>query len=507
MTGESLRVALQLKSVIDQHAAVDITDSRGMIVDVNDKFCALFQFSRGDLVGNTYSVMNSGHHPPEFFKVMWSKIASGAVWRGNIKNRAKDGSPRWVDTTIVPLSGSDGDPPRYLAIRTDITERKNAQRVLKDREEQLRLALKGANAAAWQWNIETGEATWSPETYVLHGLDPELDSFLLLRMARKRSSGGSRESRRQRVRCAAERRAGLQLGISCLSANRRGPLALGAGDRRAVFRGRSPSHVRNQSRHHRAEERRHHPAGERGRPAAKPGAPAPRRRRGATDVCGVRLPGELRGGGGKLCEGHGLRALARGRRARSDGCARPPRQACGARGSQARSGEDRRGALGQVPDRRSRVPRHRRRRRSPVDQKRRAVGHRGERSAAAHFRHQPRRDPAGRGAGSPAQGHGKSRRDPVEHSGRILRARCELADHLLQRARGKAARVAACRGCRSPAVRSLPGSPGKYGPRSLQTGHGRAGAPRVRGHGAGPEPLDLLLGLSHARGRVLGLFP
>ena len=144
-----------------------------MIVDVNDKFCALFQFSRGELVGNTYSVMNSGHHPPEFFKVMWSKIASGAVWRGNIKNRAKDGSPRWVDTTIVPLSGSDGDPPRYLAIRTDITERKNAQRVLKDREEQLRLALKGANAAAWQWNIETGEATWSPETYVLHGLDPD----------------------------------------------------------------------------------------------------------------------------------------------------------------------------------------------------------------------------------------------------------------------------------------------------------------------------------------------
>ena len=110
---------------------------------------------------------------PEFFKQMWDMIATGAIWRGEIKNCAKDGSFCWVDTSIVPLLGDDGRPRQHVAIRTDITARKRAEEALRHNEEQMRLALKGANAAAWRWNIETGEAAWSPEVYVLHGRDPE----------------------------------------------------------------------------------------------------------------------------------------------------------------------------------------------------------------------------------------------------------------------------------------------------------------------------------------------
>src|SRR5271165_7031366 len=107
---DSLRVALELKAAVDQHAIVDITASCGVIVEVNDRFCALFQFTRSELVGRDHRVVNSGHHPAEFFREMWNRIAGGAVWRGEIKNRAKDGSHRWVDTTIVPILGADGHP-------------------------------------------------------------------------------------------------------------------------------------------------------------------------------------------------------------------------------------------------------------------------------------------------------------------------------------------------------------------------------------------------------------
>ena len=171
-TAESVKIALELKSAVDQHAIVDITDPQGVILEANDQFCALFQFARSELVGRDHRIVNSGQHPAEFFRRMWTTIAGGEVWRGEIENRAKDGSRVWVETTIVPILGADGAPRQYFAIRTDITEKKRAEQALLDSEEQLRLALKGANAAAWQWNVETCEAKWSPQAYILHGQEP-----------------------------------------------------------------------------------------------------------------------------------------------------------------------------------------------------------------------------------------------------------------------------------------------------------------------------------------------
>ena len=168
------KAARDLRSAVDQHAIVDTTDAKGTILEVSDRFCALLGFERSELVGRDHRIVNSGHHSPGFFKHMWDTIATGAIWRGEIKNRAKDGSYRWIDTSIVPLLGRDGKPRQHLAIRTDVTARKNAEEALRDNEQQLRLALKAANAAAWQWNIETGESAWSPEVYLLHGRNPEL---------------------------------------------------------------------------------------------------------------------------------------------------------------------------------------------------------------------------------------------------------------------------------------------------------------------------------------------
>ncbi|MBT9505864.1 PAS domain S-box protein [Rhodoferax sp.] len=161
MAQERLEAALRdndaLLSTLNMHAIVSVADRAGRITEVNDAFCAISGYSRAELLGRNHRIINSGKQTDSFWVAMWHTIEAGKPWRGEVCNRAKDGSLYWVDTFIAPFIGDDGKVDKYISIRTDITASKTATRELTRERQRLGNIIEGTNVGTWEWNVETGD--------------------------------------------------------------------------------------------------------------------------------------------------------------------------------------------------------------------------------------------------------------------------------------------------------------------------------------------------------------
>ena len=166
---DALRDFEALRWTLDEHSIVSVADARGRIIDVNKAFLRISGFTREELLGQDHRIVNSGRHPKSFWVEAWRTFTSGRPWRGEVCNRAKNGTLYWVDTVIAPFAGADGRIERYFSIRTDITARKQAES-----EQAAALALATALArsadvqqAARAVNDALGETTGLSRTAVL----------------------------------------------------------------------------------------------------------------------------------------------------------------------------------------------------------------------------------------------------------------------------------------------------------------------------------------------------
>lgn len=166
------------KKALDSTGIVAITNPKGVIIYVNEQFEKISKYSKEELLGKTHKIINSGYHPKSFFQEMWSTIQRGEIWRGEIKNKAKDGTYYWVDTFIIPFLDETGKIYQYLSIRYDITQKKELQEKLTKTHSLLETIHQTAKIGNWEYDVHSGKMHWNEVTKKIYEVSSNYEPSL-----------------------------------------------------------------------------------------------------------------------------------------------------------------------------------------------------------------------------------------------------------------------------------------------------------------------------------------
>ncbi len=153
--------------------SVVVTNHEGTIEYVNPNFCEVTGYNQEEAIGQNPQILSSGEQPPEFYKDMWETITSGGTWKGEFANKKKNGEIYWENASISPIKNSQGKITHYVAVKEDISEQKEMEKALRQEQQRLDMALKGANAGLWDWSVITGELITGEIWSTMLGYTPE----------------------------------------------------------------------------------------------------------------------------------------------------------------------------------------------------------------------------------------------------------------------------------------------------------------------------------------------
>lgn len=201
-TAEVQRDFVTRAKVLDEVASISETDLHGTIIYVNDTFCKVSGYTREELIGKPHNIMRHPDMSKSVFKAMWDTIQAGKSFKGQVKNKKKDGGHYWADSTISPVFDDEGNIVKYVAIRFNITAQKQQAEALENLSQRLELATESAEIGVWEWNIQTGELIWNKQMYKMYGVSE--DSTPSFEFWQKNVHEDDREEMTQQVLKAVE---------------------------------------------------------------------------------------------------------------------------------------------------------------------------------------------------------------------------------------------------------------------------------------------------------------
>ena len=161
------------KYALDQHSIVAITDIKGTITFVNEKFCQISGYTQEELIGQNHRLLNSNNQNKDYWRKMFETIKQGKTWNDEVRNITKSGQFYWVDTTIVPFMGKNGHPKSYIAIRTDISDRKRQEIKIQKDAKKLTLIMDNTDTGFWDLELISGQLDCSSKWHKIIGYSPE----------------------------------------------------------------------------------------------------------------------------------------------------------------------------------------------------------------------------------------------------------------------------------------------------------------------------------------------